>query len=71
MKKKFKNVVIPASLHERIEEKIKGSAFQSVSDYIIRILTESLSREEPGQGALNKEDEEKIKQRLKALGYLD
>ena len=71
MEKEFTDVSIPTSLYKKIEEKIKGSEITSVSSYVAKVLRESLSKEEETQEALTKEDEEKIKKRLKALGYID
>jgi Arc/MetJ-type ribon-helix-helix transcriptional regulator len=71
MEKEFTDVSIPTSLYKKIEEKIKGSEISSVSSYIAKVLRESLSKEETTQEALTKEDEEKVKKRLKALGYID
>jgi Arc/MetJ-type ribon-helix-helix transcriptional regulator len=71
MEKEFMNVSIPTSLYKRIEEKIKDSEIKSVSSYITKVLRESLSEEKAGAEALSKEDEEKVKERLKALGYID
>jgi Arc/MetJ-type ribon-helix-helix transcriptional regulator len=71
MEKDVTNVSIPTSLYKKIEEKIKGSEITSVSSYIAKVLRESLSKEEAAQEALTKEDEEKVKKRLKALGYID
>jgi Arc/MetJ-type ribon-helix-helix transcriptional regulator len=71
MEKEFTDVSIPTSLYKKIEEKIKGSEISSVSSYVAKVLRESLSKEETTQEALTKEDEEKVKKRLKALGYID
>ena len=71
MEKDVTNVSIPTSLYKKIEEKIKGSEITSVSSYVAKVLRENLSKEEATQGALTKEDEEKVKKRLKALGYID
>jgi len=71
MEKEFKDVSIPSSLYKKIEEKIEGSEITSVSSYVAKVLRESLSKEEGMQEALTKEDEEKVKKRLKALGYID
>lgn len=71
MEKEFMNVSIPASLYKKIEERIKGSEDTSVSNYITKVLRENLSKEGAAQDTLSKEDEEKVKERLKALGYLD
>ena len=71
MEKEFTDVSIPTSLYKKMEEKIKGSEITSVSRYVAKVLRESLSKEEATQEALTKEDEEKVKKRLKALGYID
>ncbi len=71
MEKEFTDVSIPTSLYKKIEEKIKGSEITSVSSYVAKVLRENLSKEEMTQEALTKEDEDKVKKRLKALGYID
>ncbi|NIO48485.1 MAG: CopG family transcriptional regulator [Candidatus Aminicenantes bacterium] len=71
MEKEFTDVSIPTSLYKKIKEKIKGSEITSVSNYVAKVLRESLSKEEATQEGLTKEDEEKVKKRLKALGYID
>ncbi len=71
MSKEFASVSIPTSLHKKIEEFIKGTEFRSVSSYVVKVLRESLSKEEPAADAFNKDEEEKVKERLKALGYID
>ena len=71
MEKEFTTVSIPASLYKEIEEKIKDSEITSVSSYITKALREKLSQKEESAEALSKEDEEKVKERLKALGYMD
>jgi len=69
-KEKFIEVLIPTSLFEKIKERIKGTGFSSVSGYVTYVLREVLSEEEEGK-EFSKEDEEKIKARLRALGYID
>lgn len=71
MEKEFTSISIPTSLYKKIEERIKDTEFTSVSSYITKILRESLSKEEKDEQPLSKEDEEKVKERLKALGYID
>ena len=71
MEKEFTNISIPTSLYKKIEEKIKGSEITSVSSYVTKVLREGLSKEEGSEQPLTKEDEEKVKERLKALGYID
>jgi len=69
--KEFKEILIPTTLYKKIEEKIKGTEFSSVSSYVTKVLREALSKEEEKKEVFNKEDEEKVKERLKALGYID
>ena len=59
-------------LYEKIKRMIEGTGFTSVSDYVTFILREILAsiEEELKDKAFSKEDEERIKRRLKALGYL-
>jgi len=71
MEKESQSVSIPTSLYKKIEEVIKGTDIPSVSSYVAKVLREKLSREESAGEAFSKEDEEKVKERLKALGYLD
>lgn len=70
-KEDLKDVSIPASLYEKIEEMIKGTSTESVSEYVTQIVKKSLEKKAETPDSLSKEDEEKVKQRLKALGYLD
>jgi hypothetical protein len=70
-KEKRKAIEIPESLYERVETKIKGTDLQSVSDYVVKILRERLASEGNEQAVdYTKEEEEKIKERLRALGYI-
>jgi metal-responsive CopG/Arc/MetJ family transcriptional regulator len=71
MEKESLSVSIPASLYKKIEEVIKGTDVSSVSSYVAKVLREKLSQEEASGEAFSKEDEEKVKERLKALGYID
>ena len=71
MEKESMSVSIPASLYKKIEEVIQGTDVTSVSSYVAKVLREKLSQEEKTGEDFSKEDEEKVKERLKALGYLD
>ncbi|KAA0014044.1 MAG: CopG family transcriptional regulator [Thermoplasmata archaeon] len=71
--KKFTTISIPTALAEKIKKKIEGTGFHSLSSYVTYVLREllaSMEEEEAGE-ALTKEEEKKIKERLRALGYLD
>jgi len=71
MTKEFTSVSIPTSLHKKIEEHIKGTEYGSVASYVAKVLRESLSQKASEAEAFSKDEEEKVKDRLKALGYID
>jgi Arc/MetJ-type ribon-helix-helix transcriptional regulator len=72
MDKEFTTVTIPASLHKKIEEFIKGTEYRSVSSYAAKVLRDSLAKAAPAAAEVfTKDEEEKVKERLKALGYID
>lgn len=62
-------VELPKKLYEEALEKAREAGFNSFSEFMIFIL-EQLVSEETGGKELSKEDEEKVKERLRALGYL-
>ncbi len=69
--KKFTTVSIPTPLFKKIEERIKGTGFTSVSGYVTYVLREIVAEEEAEEEEpFSEEDEERVKERLRALGYL-
>jgi Arc/MetJ-type ribon-helix-helix transcriptional regulator len=71
MDEEFTAVSIPTSLVRKIEEAIRGTEGASVAGYVTKVLRESLSKETPEAHVFSKEEEDKVKERLKALGYID
>jgi len=72
--RKFTSVSIPVPLFRKVEERIKGTGFTSVSSYVTYVLREIMAEEEGSdddQQPFSKEDEERVKDRLRALGYID
>jgi len=70
--KKYTTISIPTQLAEKIKKRIEGTGFTSLSSYVTYVLREVISGiEEEQEEAFTKEDEEKVKDRLRALGYLD
>lgn len=64
-------VEVPESLFNRVEARIRGSKFASVSEYVTFVLREKLvSEEESSKAPFTEEEERRIKDRLRALGYL-
>jgi Arc/MetJ-type ribon-helix-helix transcriptional regulator len=70
--KKFTTISIPTPLAEKIKKRIKGTGFTSLSSYVTYVLREVISGvEEESEEAFSKDDEKRVKDRLKSLGYLD
>jgi len=72
MGKKHTTVSIPKPLFDKIKKRIKGTGFASVSEYVTFVLREVVAslEEEEKKEVFTKEEEEKIKERLRALGYI-
>ncbi len=70
--KKYTTISIPTPLAEKIKKRIEGTGFNSLSSYVTYVLREVISgMEEETDEGFSKEDEERVKDRLRALGYLD
>ena len=70
--KKLTTVSIPTPLFKKVEERIKGTEFTSVSSYVTYVLREIVAKEEEEkEEPFSKKDEERVKARLRALGYID
>ncbi len=71
--KKYTTISIPTPLAEKIKKQLEGTGFNSLSSYVtyvLRQIASSTDRTDEEKG-FTKEDEEKIKQRLRNLGYID
>ena len=64
-------IEIPRRLYEQIKKQVEesGGEFKSVEEYVVFVLEEVL-REEEAESVFTPEEEEEIKRRLRALGYL-
>lgn len=73
MSDETKKIFIPAPLYKRLRKRVKDTEFETVSKYVTYVLEEVLSslEEDEQEEDISKEDEEKVKERLRALGYLD
>ena len=70
--KKYTTISIPTPLAEKIKKRIDGTGFTSLSSYVTYVLREIISSDkEENEEAFTKEDEEKVRERLRALGYLE
>ena len=70
---KYTSVSIPIILNEKIKNLIKPTGFVSVSSFVIYLLRQVVSDNYTpriDKDFFTKEDEEKVKDRLRSLGYL-
>lgn len=62
-------VYIPISLYQEIDERLAENRFTSVSSYVISVLREAVSEAREGEEPFTEEDEKRLQDRLRALGY--
>jgi Arc/MetJ-type ribon-helix-helix transcriptional regulator len=62
-------VHIPALVAKKIEERIKGTGFGTVDEFVTFVLAKLL--ESHSQVPFSEEDEKGLKERLRSLGYID
>ncbi|MCI4366173.1 MAG: CopG family transcriptional regulator [Thermoplasmata archaeon] len=60
---------IPEETAAGIELRIEGSGFGTVDAFVSFVLARLL--ETPGETPFSEEDERKLKERLRSLGYID
>ena len=65
---KYTTVSIPSPLNDKIQELIKNTGFNSTSGFVTYVLRQIVS-DSTAKG-FSKKDEQKVKDRLKSLGYL-
>lgn len=75
-KSNITTISIPKPLFEKIKARCEGTGFNSVSSYVTYVMRQVLSRAESEEGKkkaepFTEEDEKKVKERLRSLGYLD
>jgi Arc/MetJ-type ribon-helix-helix transcriptional regulator len=64
-------IQISRELYEKAKQFIEEQGgFNSVEELVEFLLQEALSTEEEAGKELSKEEEEKVKERLRALGYI-
>jgi len=61
---------IPRPLYDNLNETIKGSGFNSVTEFVAYVLRDLLSSRSEKEPALTKEEIEAVRKRLRSLGYL-
>ena len=77
IEKSITTVSIPAPLAEKLKKHIEGTGFSSLSSYVTYVLRQVLSgieideHNKKEKEAFTEDDEKRIKDRLRGLGYLD
>jgi Arc/MetJ-type ribon-helix-helix transcriptional regulator len=66
-----KAIYVPAEMYDRIKERAEVSNFGSVEEYVAFVLSEVLKEEADEEVTLDRGQEEEVKKRLRALGYMD
>lgn len=64
-----RTIELPAEIVRSIEERIRGSAFASPDAFVAFVLARLL--EQSGDPAFSEEDERRLRERLRSLGYID
>ena len=59
--------MIPRELYTKVEEKIAGTSFTSVEEYLVLLL----ENEFPEEAEYSEEEEALIRERLRKLGYIE
>jgi len=68
--KKYTTIKIPIPLAEKIKERIAGTGFNSISSYVTYVLRQVISGTKKKEEAFSEEEEEKVRERLRGLGYI-
>jgi Arc/MetJ-type ribon-helix-helix transcriptional regulator len=64
-------VRLPEELYARLQRRIQGSAFPSVDAFLGFVVARLLEADATAGEPLSAEDERRVAERLRALGYLD
>ena len=62
-------IELPKSLVDKIAGRVPDSGFKTVSEYVSFVLEQAIAKYEE-KSSITAEDQEKIEQRLRDLGYL-
>ncbi|MFA6459685.1 MAG: CopG family transcriptional regulator [Patescibacteria group bacterium] len=72
---KYTTVSLPIPLNDKLKKLIEPTGFASVSSFVTYVLRQIVSDSQqidakPLDYSFNKQDEDKVKDRLRSLGYL-
>lgn len=63
----WRELRFPSELCEKVEERIRGSQFENLEEFLTFVLRELTSR---NSSQLDQQERQAIKQRLRDLGYM-
>lgn len=66
-----RSINLPPDLVTRLEARLKGSGFVSVDDFLAFLIARLLESPPKDGEVFSAEDEDRLKEHLRALGYLD
>lgn len=61
---------IPRLLYERLQEVIQGTGFRSVNAFVVHVLRDLVAEARDPSTALSPREVDRIRERLRNLGYL-
>jgi len=67
-------ISLPKEIVQKIQSRIEGTDFTSLTDYVLYVLRNvlaNLENSEKAEDAFDEQDEIVVKDRLRKLGYLD
>ena len=70
MANKYTTISIPLPLNDKLKKLISNTGFNSVSSFVTYVLRQIVAEGIDKNAGFTKADEEKVKDRLKSLGYL-
>jgi hypothetical protein len=73
---RVKTIKIPDELYQILEKRSKETDFKAVNEYVTYVLKQVVDKIEinasnEGNETYSKEDEKKVKDKLRQLGYID
>ncbi len=71
MSEDYGEIKIRKDLIDKIQKHIQGTEFSSIEEYVTFVLEEVIKDVDEEEQVFSEEDEEKVKGRLRALGYLE
>ena len=70
-RRNYSTISIPLPLRNKIKDLIKDTGFTSVSDFVTYVMREVLCEENEAKKSERYRDKERIRSRLRSLGYIE